>query len=612
MNSLKLVFYVSVLFCYTHVFSQTRITHYQTPCDSINAGGQYTSITTAPNGDIYTAWVDVGRNFKVLRIKTNGTKDSIIVRTNIQINQYHVRPSIVIDNTGFIHVTGDMHTQPWVYYRSLLPYNILGGFLQVFPPGFGITYVNFFKDKNDSLYITFRQQTKPNSTVGSRGGGIMKYSTLNKSFTMLGGTNHGLEKTVVWVNNGGAGTFNPSTGLTTPSHYQQFGIQLFFDKTNRMHLACTIINEATTGTAFHNTHVLYAYSDNGGISFKRVDGAAITSLPMNPINMSVVEAVSPGIINAVPSIGAFDSATPVISYSYRIPNSDGLRSRIRKWNGSSWEVITPGGINTIGQNDIFSRRNGESIFWVDASNYYYFTRNKGLTYIRYNITPTVSGQSGRILDADYFIKSGNMRYNSMSSNLTNYTYYTATINTPTSSPLPIKVVSFTGKKESNKIVLSIQAWTDKNSEKIVVQKLDVSNNAWNDLGVIQNFDNTQALRNYSFIDENIIAKNTYRLLLVDKDGSSYYAKVIQVMDNLAEPKSAVVYPNPCKRGSNPTLLINNPKLLGTDYVIHDAVGRIVYKGKINKSNQLISTEAIPKGFYTICLNNQIAIKISIN
>lgn len=150
--------------CSLLVFGQTaRITHYSEKCNIANAGGQYTSVTTAPNGDIYSAWMDESRNLKVSKITISTNVNTVVVlRSNMQQNKYHVRPSIVLDKLGYVHVAADMHNQNWVYYRSLNPYDITpSNFEMVTPPGYLITYPNFFKDKNDELYITFRHKVKP-------------------------------------------------------------------------------------------------------------------------------------------------------------------------------------------------------------------------------------------------------------------------------------------------------------------------------------------------------------------------------------------------------------------------------------------------------------------
>jgi hypothetical protein len=588
--------------CSLLVFGQTaRVTHYSEKCNVANAGGQYTSVTTAPNGDIYSAWMDESRNLKVSKITISTNVNTVVVlRSNMQENKYHVRPSIVLDKLGYVHVAADMHNQNWVYYRSLNPYDITpSNFEMVTPPGYLITYPNFFKDKNDELYITFRHKVKPapnQFSVGSSGGGIIRYNADTKVFTMLGGTDHGFDKTVVWVNMGGAGTFNVGTGITTPSHYQQPNIRLFFDNNNRMHMVCNLINQPTTGASDANTHVLYAYSDDGGNSFKRLGGNPITSLPMGPNTgpslMTVVTSRTQADITADCYIGAFDTNKPVVSW-----RSAGEGSRIAFWNGSTWQLIAPGG-SSAGRM-LYSRRNGETLFFAPAFNYLHRTFNGGTSFQQYTFNPKYQNSKSfftesEVLDADYYIKTGNVRYQ-FSNSTTEDSIFLSTI--PFTPVLPLQLLSFNAKIDLNKIILHWETSNEVNVSHFVLEK-NVTGNSWQPINSIFAKGNNTGNTFYDCYDYQPIAQNLYRLKMIDKDGQFCYSKVVNVN---FEKSNSLHYDLQTK-----SVITNGTSLSKVEFILINSLGQIAKKGVIQ--NNKFSMNLLPSGIYHLHFSNGLHLK----
>jgi hypothetical protein len=66
---MRSIFIILLSIVCQHSNAQTRVVNYQTACHLAHAAIQYTSITTAPNGDIYSEWMDSERNLKVLGLK---------------------------------------------------------------------------------------------------------------------------------------------------------------------------------------------------------------------------------------------------------------------------------------------------------------------------------------------------------------------------------------------------------------------------------------------------------------------------------------------------------------------------------------------------------------
>ena len=65
--------------------------------------------------------------------------------------------------------------------------------------------------------------------------------------------------------------------MSTSPWYQSFFSNVKFDGNNRLHLVTPINADKSVGDI---THLVYAYSDDGGQSFRRAGGTSIASLPM--------------------------------------------------------------------------------------------------------------------------------------------------------------------------------------------------------------------------------------------------------------------------------------------------------------------------------------------
>ncbi|MGL4632847.1 MAG: BNR-4 repeat-containing protein [Leadbetterella sp.] len=360
-----------------------------------NHGDTYTPLTSAKDGTIYTSWIDDNRAFVLEQIKPDGTKKRFVLKENVQQDPYHVRPAVAVDKKGFIHATADMHNQAWVYYRSKVAGSIVDGFETITPPGQLVTYPQFFKDRNDELYLTFRNKVKlpPNQWKdGSNGGGIAKYNSESGAFEMLGGVDHGLEKTVFWS----------STGGTTGNNYQKPSVRLYFDHKNRMHVVCNFINEPTNGTSEVNTHIMYAYSDDGGKTFRKLDGATISKLPMDVNTASLVHYREENDIVAGAFIGADSDQNPIIGW---IQSGPGRPQFARRYSGGTWIDVLP---EAGAPGELYCRGNGE-ICILRPFQGVYISKDNGQTYNRFTFkTPPVSPQFATF-DKEYYENTGNVR-----------------------------------------------------------------------------------------------------------------------------------------------------------------------------------------------------------
>ncbi len=358
--------------------------------------GYSTSVTTN-NGDIYYTYVGSDQKIYVGK-KRNGIDNVYAVMTSLQSDDFHTKPSIAIDKNGYIHLTGDAHNQDWKYYISNEPYNIYS-WTRKYPPGKNVTYMEFYKDRNDELYTLFRM--KLGDASEDHVGTMMRYNANNGSFTLLGTDNYNSDgapvKAIVFgLDGGGFGCA-----------YQQPRPRVFFDKNNRMHLTASVIDPCyTSGNSGYNrqTHVIYAYSDDGGNTFKKPGGANI-SLPLTVDNASVVVArSSQQDILPESHVGALNTNTPVVSYRTKDGTSYGKR-----WNGSSWVNLSL----PDNSSSLFLTNTKGVIAWYhkySTGNARFNLTNDGVNWTSVNSPGGgTSNRSVEAIDQQYFEETGDVR-----------------------------------------------------------------------------------------------------------------------------------------------------------------------------------------------------------
>lgn len=143
--------------------------------------------------------------------------------------------------------------------------------------------------------------------------------------------------------------------------------------------------------------------------------------------------------------------------------------------------------------------------------------------------------------------------------------------------LPVTIVSFSGKKESNENVLT---WNVANELNLSHYELEKSNDGQNFLFVASIQANGQKNYNYTDDDVNSSAIKYYRLKSVDKDGNFNYSAIIKIKSNI-HSWSAEVSPNPLFEKIY--LKIESPVQDKATVLITDLSGRKLYKQNISIS-----------------------------
>ena len=274
-------------------------------------------------------------------LENPGTANEKIINIPYRIlRDAHHQFTIGIDKEGYIHILGGMHHHPWgntrhlentsfiqqsinqvraMYWVSEQPEDISSfRFLGADPvhglnsDGWSYTYFTYDNDMN--MYMSGRIRANNQSwSPGMIGMGIERYDTETKSWFALGKEvvnpndpndvdfpqYNARNKAVMWVKSGSNGRDCPlpPEGMTlgdincnAGDGYQAFKTDMHFDLDNRMHIAAAINTNnkirSVNGTISHansSTHMVYAYSDDEGNTFRRMDGTAIT-LPISPFS----------------------------------------------------------------------------------------------------------------------------------------------------------------------------------------------------------------------------------------------------------------------------------------------------------------------------------------
>lgn len=118
--------------------------------------------------------------------------------------------------------------------------------------------------------------------------------------------------------------------------------------------------------------------------------------------------------------------------------------------------------------------------------------------------------------------------------------------------LPIILGGFSAAVDNGSVDL---AWTtdlEINSDHFTVQASTNAGETWNTVGTVPAAGNSAAVLNYSFVDSHPASGTSeYRLVLVDRDGSTNYSAVKAV--RIGAVASVSVYPNPASDYVNVTL-----------------------------------------------------------
>lgn len=269
-----------------------------------------TAISTF-NGSTYFVWVNDQRQPMLTKITGENSVTYPLDKDpdyQAQADNHHTF-SLGIDKDGFIHVVGDMHnyrppragylsrfdsasSMYWVSNTAedISSFSFVGDHATRNLALGGYSYCQFYNDYEMEMYLLCRVSLYPSGFFpGIRGLGLAHYDVDTQQWQARGNLPNYPEypnpdvKTILWENNGSYSVNFPVSG------YQGYQSTMIFDSNNRMHLGSTINND---DGYLGSTHVVYAYSDDGGLTFHRANDSLIGDLPMRVENLLDANGVS--------------------------------------------------------------------------------------------------------------------------------------------------------------------------------------------------------------------------------------------------------------------------------------------------------------------------------
>jgi hypothetical protein len=316
----------------------------------------YRSAISTFNGFTYAIWTDNDNRPRVAKIKDGEAQVEFLVKNPNyhQREDGHNKFSLGIDKDGYIHVAGDMHhfpkdnidhlSEPYksadcMYWVSEKPEDItkfvfLGKDQKRVIPGLGFSSYYFDTDNNGELYFVARQWARTDShwTPGKISVGIARYNTQTKYWKALGGVapvpNNDGNKVLFWEDNGVDGT--AYQGLTT---------DIWFDKNNQLHFTASINNDNSYNASLPSsaTHVVYAYSDDGGETWRKADGSQISSLPLR-VSTANIAHQRHWFANET-GVGVTEAGSPIVSWRNIDKGDKNKQSQWRIFNGEWLPIV---------------------------------------------------------------------------------------------------------------------------------------------------------------------------------------------------------------------------------------------------------------------------------
>jgi hypothetical protein len=171
----------------------------------------------------------------------------------------------------------------------------------------------------------------------------------------------------------------------------------------------------------------------------------------------------------------------------------------------------------------------------------------------------------------------------------------------TQTPLPVTLVTFTGKETSAGILLNWTTATEENFDYFQIERADETL-AFNTLsGSIAGKGDVNVAASYTYTDHTPVrGKNYYRLKSIDLDGSFRYSDVIMVYTGSSN--TIKLYPNPNERTF--TLELQDDMGLPVNLSLVDRLGRSLYTEVLSANTTQVQLPAtVEAGIYFVKLSS---------
>jgi len=163
----------------------------------------------------------------------------------------------------------------------------------------------------------------------------------------------------------------------------------------------------------------------------------------------------------------------------------------------------------------------------------------------------------------------------------------------TAGPLPLTILSFTGKNNGNNKLLEWNTSNEINIKEFVLER-STDNSSYKDLATVTA--KGAIVNAYSYNDTyNIDGTVYYRLRIIDNGGRITYSNTISLSNR--QRATIDIFPNPVY--DKLSVQVTDKKLLGTTAKIIDAAGKTVQTFIISNSFETVDMHALPAGLYLL-------------
>lgn len=175
-----------------------------------------------------------------------------------------------------------------------------------------------------------------------------------------------------------------------------------------------------------------------------------------------------------------------------------------------------------------------------------------------------------------------------------------------SSPLPVTLTSFTGKKEGSNNILSWATANELNNKGFeIMRSADGKNFTSIGFEASKNTTTTSAT-SYSFVDEKTLAgTNSYQLKQIDKDGKTSLSNIVVLKSATRKLEISTVYPNPANDKLN--AVISSDREDKVTVSITDLAGKVVISQQVltslGSTNVFFNLQGLTKGTYLVRLTS---------
>jgi hypothetical protein len=181
-----------------------------------------------------------------------------------------------------------------------------------------------------------------------------------------------------------------------------------------------------------------------------------------------------------------------------------------------------------------------------------------------------------------------------------YGTFPVTITTPGSVPLSVTISSFNATNINGTGLLTWTTEKEINNVKFNVQK-SIDGNNFSTIASVNTLayqGNSNTKLNYSYTDNNLSAKNYYRLEQIDNNEKVTYSSIVN-LKNLLNGISIKTLPNPIE--NNLTVFIESAETIKLSLNVFNSVGQIVFlkemQLKAGKNSTKLNFENLPSGLY---------------